>query len=62
MLFCPSCGQELKLKEDEEMDFFVKNVSHYIGKCKNKHQWYVEIDYADYGRAILSEVREDDDC
>ena len=60
MLFCPCCGKELKLKEDKEMAFYVKNASYHIGKCKNKHQWYVEIDYDDYGRAILSEIKEFD--
>ncbi len=59
-MFCPICGDMLKLEEDEKMTLLVKNADYYFAKCKKKHMWYVEIDYMDDGRIILKQVRHDD--
>ena len=59
-MFCPKCRRKLKLREDRKMTLLLKNVDYYFAKCKKKHMWYVEIDYCDDGRLVLSEVRKDD--
>lgn len=59
-MICPICGQKLKLEEDKKMKLLIKNADYYFAKCKKKHMWDIEVDYADNGRIKLSELREDD--
>ena len=59
-MFCPECGEKLKLEPDEKMALLLKNIDYYFAKCKNNHMWYAEIDYMDDGRIVLKQVRRDD--
>lgn len=60
-MFCPNCGENLKLEKNEQMSLLIKSKSYYYGECKKKHKWQIEIDYMDDGRTLLSELRDFDD-